>query len=716
MKSDLLAGLNAEQRCAVTWPACSALILAGAGSGKTRVLTTRIAWLLQTGQASPASILAVTFTNKAAREMQARLIAMVPINVRAMWMGTFHGLCHRFLRAHYRDAGLPATFTILDSQDQLSAIKRLLKGLALSDEIFPPKIVQNFINHHKEAGQRAHALSPYDHHTRKLVELYACYDTQCHQEGVVDFAELLLRSYELLSSHGPLREHYQSRFHFILVDEFQDTNPLQYAWLKLLAGTNHSLFAVGDDDQSIYAFRGAEVGNMQALLRDFGIAEPVRLEQNYRSMGNILQAANAIIEHNEGRLGKRLWTQAGEGELIRVYEAGSDTDEAHYIAAHVKALKQEGSRLSDMAVLYRSNAQSRVLEQALIHNHIPYRVYGGMRFFERQEVKHALAYLRLLINPHDDNAFLRVVNVPLRGIGVRTIENLQRVAGEQHVSLWQAVSLIAESRAAAHLVKFIALVNTMREQCVELSLGEMVECIIEGSGLRDLYEKDKKEGEERLANLNELISAAASFQPDVSEDAALEFLTAASLEAREYQAEAGEEALTLMTIHAAKGLEFDVIFVSGLEEGIFPHENCFNEKRGLEEERRLMYVAMTRACKRLYLTFAQVRMLHGLSRYLIRSRFIDEIPDTLLQIISSNRKLGLSEVTRKVASTRITTDAARGMLFYGFCVGQVVTHHTFGSGVVLASEGSGQNVRVQVNFSDKGVKWLDLRFTELLPS
>ncbi|NHR04576.1 UvrD-helicase domain-containing protein [Chromobacterium haemolyticum] len=714
--TDLLAGLNPEQLRAVTWPDKSALVLAGAGSGKTRVLTTRIAWLLSTGQTSPSGVLAVTFTNKAAREMQTRLASMVPVNVRTMWIGTFHGLCNRFLRSHYRDAGLPQTFQILDSADQQAAIKRLLKSLELSDEKFPPRAVQSFINGSKEAGLRADklppALNPYE---AKLVELYAAYDAQCRREGVVDFAELLLRSYELLSANQALRQHYCSRFRHILVDEFQDTNRLQYAWLKLLAGDGGSLFAVGDDDQSIYAFRGAEVGNMRSLLNDFSVSEPVRLEQNYRSMGNILNAANALIEQNDGRLGKNLWTDAGEGEKIRLFEAYSDGEEAEFISDEVRSLKRDGFNLSDMAILYRSNAQSRLLEHVLVNAQIPYRIYGGLRFFERQEVKHALAYLRLIANPEDDNALLRVINVPARGIGARTVEGLQAVSREQGVTLWQAACASGGGRTAAKLGEFVLLVERMRERGRELPLAEAVSLAIDDSGLRAMYEQDKKEGEERLANLDELINAAAGFMPDEPAQALTEFLSAASLEAGEHQAEAGSDALQLMTVHAAKGLEFDAVFVSGLEEGLFPHENSMNDGKGLQEERRLMYVAITRARQRLYLSNAQSRMLHGQSRYPIRSRFVDEIPTELTHDLSAKVKAPAKTNASANASWRTVPKVGRVAAdnSQGFRIGQSVEHAKFGSGVVINAEGGGEDVRLQINFAEHGVKWLDLRYAKL---
>ncbi|KUM02212.1 UvrD-helicase domain-containing protein [Chromobacterium subtsugae] len=712
--SDLLAGLNPEQLRAVTWPAKSALVLAGAGSGKTRVLTTRIAWLLSTAQTSPAGILAVTFTNKAAREMQTRLSAQVPVNVRTMWIGTFHGLCNRLLRIHYRDAGLPQTFQILDSADQQAAIKRLLKSLELSDEKYPPRAVQSFINGNKEAGVRAEALPPaLNPYEAKLVELYAAYDAQCRREGVVDFAELLLRSYELLSRNEALRAHYSSRFAHILVDEFQDTNRLQYAWLKLLAGEHGALFAVGDDDQSIYAFRGAEVGNMRALLADFHVAEPVRLEQNYRSMGTILNAANALIEKNDGRLGKNLWTDAGEGEKIRFFQAMSDGEEAEFIVDEVKALRRDGLPLSDVAVLYRSNAQSRLMEHVLVNAQIPYRIYGGLRFFERQEIKHALAYLRLVANPDDDNALLRVINTPARGIGARSVEGLQAVGREQGVSLWQAACQSGGGRTAAKVGEFVLLIERLREQSRDFSLAETISLVIDRSGLRDMYEQDKKDGEERLANLDELVNAAASFLPDEPSQALTEFLTAASLEAGEHQADAGSEALQLMTVHAAKGLEFDAVFVTGLEEGLFPHENSLQDGKGLQEERRLMYVAVTRARKRLYLSSAQSRMLHGQSRYPIPSRFIDEIPAELIHSLSATVKTPASPMPARAAARTPRLQAANA---YGLNIGQSVSHAKFGVGVVIQAEGSGEDVRLQINFAEHGVKWLDLRYAKLTPA
>jgi DNA helicase-2/ATP-dependent DNA helicase PcrA len=746
--SNLLGGLNPPQLSAVTLPPQHALVLAGAGSGKTRVLTTRIAWLIQTGQTSPQGILAVTFTNKAAKEMLARLTAMLPINTRGMWIGTFHGLCNRLLRAHHRDAGLPQLFQILDSADQLAAIKRLLKGLNVDDEKFPPRDLANFINGQKEAGLRPDAVEAWDEYTRKRVELYREYETQCQREGVVDFAELLLRSYELLQRNEPIRHHYQNRFRHILVDEFQDTNRLQYRWLRLLAaypaeghllnplpgeGGDHSeahkgacIFAVGDDDQSIYAFRGAEVGNMRDFEREFRVDNVIRLEQNYRSHGNILDAANAIIKNNAARLGKNLWTDAGTGEPIRVYEAFNDTEEARWIVEEVKSLSLDGMARREMALLYRSNAQSRVLEHALFSAGLPYRVYGGLRFFERQEVKHALAYLRLIANADDDGAFLRVVNFPARGIGARSIEQLQDAAKATKVSLCEAAK--EGGKAAA----FAELIRKLKEACEGLTLPETVEQVLALSGLRTHYQNEK-EGQDRLANLDELVNAAANFvaeegtadaEGELSGDLAA-FLSHASLEAGEHQAGEGDDALQLMTVHSAKGLEFDAVFISGLEEGLFPHENSVREEKGLEEERRLMYVAVTRARQRLYISHAQTRMLHGQTRYNLPSRFFDEIPEELLKWLTPRmgrtqaavpqgltfaapRRGGWGGPAPDVAVSRTLAKETGG-----FRIGQNVAHARFGQGVIVNAEGAGSDARVQVNFGREGVKWLALSVAKL---
>jgi len=718
---DLLNGLNPEQRQAVTLPHQSALILAGAGSGKTRVLTTRIAWLVSTGAVSPQNILAVTFTNKAAKEMLTRLSAMLPINTRGLWIGTFHGLCNRMLRAHYREANLPQTFQILDSGDQLSAIKRLMKAMNVDDEKYPPREMQNFISGSKEQGLRAQEVEAYDPYTRRKVEVFAEYDAQCQREGVVDFSELLLRCYELLSRNQQLREHYQERFRHILVDEFQDTNPLQYRWLKLLAGHNNALFAVGDDDQSIYAFRGATVGNMQELLRDFHVESVIKLEQNYRSHGNILDAANALISRNQNRLGKNLWTSESGGELLRVYEAPTDVEEAGFIVSETRQLQSEGVNLKEIALLYRSNAQSRVLEHALVSAGLSYRVYGGLRFFERQEIKHALAYLRLMENTDDDNALLRIINFPARGIGARSIEQLQEAAKKNNSPLWDAAA-----RAGGKVSAFVALIESLRNATRELPLPEIIDHVLEHSGLNAHYRNEtgakKREAEERLENLNELVNAATLFVHENEDDSLTSFLTHASLEAGEHQAGDQDDALHLMTVHAAKGLEFHTVFITGLEEGLFPHQNSQRETGGLDEERRLMYVAITRARRRLYLSFAQSRMLHGQVSYGMASSFLRELPDNLLhwitpRIAQRNAFASFGYTAPRVpASTGVDQNSSpvqRATSDSVWHIGQAVFHTKFGEGMIVNLEGSGADARVQVNFRKAGVKWLALEYAKL---
>ncbi|MCE4060291.1 UvrD-helicase domain-containing protein [Pandoraea sputorum] len=768
---DLLANLNPEQLAAVTLPDEPALILAGAGSGKTRVLTTRIAWLIQQGHVGPAGILAVTFTNKAAKEMQARLGAMLPISTRAMWIGTFHGLCNRMLRAHFRDAGLPQSFQILDQSDQLSAIKRMMKAANVDDEKFPPKNLQYFINNAKEQGLRPHEVEANDAFNQKFVELYASYQEQCQREGVVDFAELLLRCFELLKHNEPLRVHYQSRFRHILVDEFQDTNKLQYAWLKMLAGTQAAVFAVGDDDQSIYAFRGANVGNMADFEREFRVRHLIKLEQNYRSHGNILDAANALISNNARRLGKNLRTDAGHGEPIRVYEAATDLQEASWLVEEIKALVAQGLSRQDVAILYRSNAQSRVMEHALVGAGIAYRVYGGLRFFERQEVKHALAYLRLIENPNDDTAFVRVVNFPTRGIGARSLEQLADAARLYNCSMYAAVPYMT-GKAGTNLLAFVRMIEQMRHATERLTLPEVVTHVIDASGLIAHYQTEK-EGQDRIENLQELVHAATAFiaeegygldaparliamrpalpgAPDVlaSPDGVVDadtpvemtplagFLSHASLEAGDNQAEAGQDAVQLMTVHAAKGLEFTAVFVTGLEEGLFPHENSALELDGLEEERRLMYVAITRAKERLYLSFTQSRMLHGQTRYNVRSRFFDEIPEEVLKFLTPRAQPGarLSQsepawgrdwFSRPQASApkdewaatkseQALADRSRASET-GFKLGQGVFHTKFGEGKIIGLEGTGDEARAHVKFGRHGEKWLALAVAKLQP-
>jgi DNA helicase-2/ATP-dependent DNA helicase PcrA len=745
MASSLLENLNPEQLAAVTLPHASALILAGAGSGKTRVLTTRIAWLLATGQASPLSVLAVTFTNKAAKEMLVRLSALTPVNTRGMWVGTFHGLCNRMLRAHHREANLPQLFQILDTQDQLSLIKRMYRAHNLDDVRYPPRQLQWFIASAKEEGLRPNMVEATDELSRRQVEHYALYDAMCQREGVVDFAELLLRSYELLAGHEGLREHYRRRFSHLLVDEFQDTNTLQYKWLRILAGPHTAVFAVGDDDQSIYAFRGAKVANMQQFERDFATPEQpvklIKLEQNYRSHGHILDAANALIRHNQARLGKNLWTSEGAGEPVRAFCAASDRDEAAFIVDVVKGVEADGTRLDEVALLYRSNAQSRVLEHALFAAGIPYRVYGGMRFFERAEVKHALAYLRLIAAPEDDGAFLRVVNFPPRGIGARTLENLQDAARGAGTTLWQAAaSGTLAGKAGTSLGAFVRLVEKLRKETRALPLPEAVEHVIEKSGLLTHY-KAEKDGQDRVENLQELITAADGFVREAQlavdapmltdrvdldaqspeggpEEGATDPLTAflahAALEAGDTQAEAGLPALQLMTVHSAKGLEFHTVFVTGLEEGLFPHENSLSEADGLEEERRLMYVAITRARRRLYVTQAQSRMLHGQTRYNVPSRFVTELPGKLVQWLSPYRRRAIDVDDAEWG--RVTNAPQATPAAPAWRIGQSVKHSKFGLGVIIDAEGRGPDARVQVNFRDTGVKWLALEYAKLEPA
>ncbi len=750
---NLLHNLNPEQLAAVTLPAQPALILAGAGSGKTRVLTTRIAWLIQTAQVSPAGVLAVTFTNKAAKEMMSRLAAMLPINTRGMWIGTFHGICNRLLRAHYRDAGLPQTFQILDSADQLSAIKRLLKSLNVDDEKYPPRNLMYFINGAKDQGLRAKDVEANDDYNRRFVELYDAYDNQCQREGVVDFAELLLRSYELLTRNQPLREHYQARFRHILVDEFQDTNNLQYNWLKLMAGEHNAVFAVGDDDQSIYAFRGANVGNMAAFEREFRVQTLIKLEQNYRSHGHILDTANTLIANNSRRLGKNLRTDAGHGEQVRIYEASSDIQEAQWVIEEAKSLINDGAARSEIAILYRSNAQSRVIEHTLFSAGIPYRVYGGQRFFERAEIKHAIAYLQLMDNPHNDSAFLRIVNFPARGIGARSIEQLQDAARQYGISLYAAVPYVT-GKAGTTLGGFVKLVEAMRFETQNLPLQEMVRVMLDMSGLIPHYQSEK-EGADRIENLEQLVSAAMLFVSEegfgidapaflgpktqvvvgtqlpngdqvLDADAPLPavmsplsaFLSHASLEAGDNQAQAGQDALQLMTVHSAKGLEFDAVFITGLEEGLFPHENSAQEEGGLEEERRLMYVAITRARKRLYMSFSQTRMLHGQTRYNMKSRFFDELPEDSLKWLSpkiqhqwfGHRKSAWDEPPEAAANAIAQSFSRKDV---GWRIGETVSHQKFGEGVIVNIEGGGTNSRAHINFGRHGMKLLDLTIAKL---
>jgi DNA helicase II / ATP-dependent DNA helicase PcrA len=812
--SPLLDSLNPEQRAAVTLPAAHALILAGAGSGKTRVLTTRIAWLLQNGYVSSGGILAVTFTNKAAKEMMTRLSSMLPVNVHGMWIGTFHGLCNRFLRTHFKMANLPQSFQILDTQDQLSAIKRVYKQFNMDDERFPAKQMQWFISGSKEEGLRPAAVEVRDEETRKKVEIYQLYEAQCQRDGVVDFGELMLRSYEVLRDNDAIREHYQRRFRHILIDEFQDTNKLQYAWIKMLAGTGAagSVLAVGDDDQSIYAFRGARVGNMADFVREFNVQHQIKLEQNYRSYSNILDSANALISHNSKRLGKSLRTDQGAGEPVRVYEAPSDFVEAQWMVDEMRSLLTTstdwlppsasgplgGSELhavssvgayfqrKEIAVLYRSNAQSRVIETALFNAGMPYKVYGGLRFFDRAEIKNALAYLRLLENPRDDTSFLRVVNFPPRGIGARSLEQLQDVARAAGCCLSDAVSGLG-GKAGSNIGAFLARIDVLREQTEGLTLREITELMLKHSGLIEHYHADR-EGADRVENLEELVNAAESFvslegfgrdavalpesgltqspasqglditqgldmnqamdtqpAPDFEAGETLSplaaFLSHAALEAGDNQAQAGQDAVQLMTVHSSKGLEFDCVFITGMEEGLFPHENSMNDRDGLEEERRLMYVAITRARKRLYLSHSQTRMLHGQTRYNLKSRFFEELPEECLKwltpkqrpmdtswgggrsiISGAGRAWGQGYAPGSAASGAYQVASISGSeaprkteAAYGLKLGQKVFHTKFGEGTVLTLEGMGDDTRAQIDFPRHGIKWLALSVAKLTP-
>jgi DNA helicase-2/ATP-dependent DNA helicase PcrA len=794
-ETPLLKGLNPEQRAAVVLPAEHALILAGAGSGKTRVLTTRIAWLLQNGLVTPGGILAVTFTNKAAKEMMTRLSSMLPVNVHGMWIGTFHGLCNRFLRSHFKMANLPQSFQILDTQDQLSAIKRLCKQNNIDDERFPPKQLQWFISGCKEEGRRPANVEARDDETRRKVEIYQLYEEQCQREGVVDFGELMLRAYELLRDNDPIREHYQRRFRHILIDEFQDTNRLQYAWIKMLAGQGANaspetpggaVIAVGDDDQSIYAFRGARVGNMADFVREFGIAHQIKLEQNYRSYSNILDSANALISHNGNRLGKNLRTDQGPGEPVRIYEAPSDFLEAQWMVDEMKQLVRDGVERKEIAVLYRSNAQSRVLETALFNAAMPYRVYGGLRFFERAEIKHALAYLRLLENPNDDTSFMRVVNFPARGIGARSLEQLQDLAKATGCSLHDAVSALT-GRAGVAIAAFVAKIDVLREQTSGMTLRDIIHTMLEDSGLLAHY-RAEREGEDRVENLEELVSAAESFvmQEGFGRDSAglkqspasqglsgeaidaygieptnlafgdagdtgetlsplVAFLTHAALEAGDNMAQAGQDAIQLMTVHSAKGLEFDCVFITGVEEGLFPHENSMSDRDGLEEERRLMYVAITRARQRLYLSHSQTRMLHGQTRFNLKSRFFDELPEDALKWLTPKLAppapfggagrgwqggygsqgnqgnqaysgYGSERYASSGSNVRMEKEVPRrDASVNGLVVQQKVFHTKFGEGTVLTLEGTGDDARAQINFPRHGTKWLALSVAKLTP-
>ena len=711
----IIEPLNAMQRQAVTAPAQSMLILAGAGSGKTRVLVHRIAWLIQAESVSPHTILAVTFTNKAAAEMRGRIEALLAISTRSMWIGTFHGLAHRLLRRHAKDAGLPDTFQVIDSDDQYRLIKRLLKTMNLDEAKWPPRQVQWFINAQKDEGIRArHMLESDDLYHRQMLLLYRAYEALCQRSGLVDFAELLLRAHELLRDNAEILDFYQQRFQHVHVDEFQDTNTIQYAWLRLITAGKDNLFIVGDDDQSIYGWRGAKVENLYSFQKHYPNHQVVRLEQNYRSTGNILHAANAIISHNEARMGKELWTDSGAGELISVYAAFNEQDEAYFVIERIRQWVNDGNIRQDAAILYRSNAQSRQFEEKLIAAGIPYRVYGGLRFFERAEIKNALAYLRLIANHHDDGSFERIINVPARGIGARTFAEVRQKAQQDNISLWQAATgLIADkklsARAANALQSFLQLIDRLATASDTLELYEQVSAVIEGSGLLALYQQEKSEkAEMRVENLEELVNAARLYDPESDENhAKLDmFLAHAALESGDARSDDYEDCVQLMTLHAAKGLEFKLVFLVGLEEGLFPTQQSAEDISRLEEERRLCYVGMTRAMQQLFVTYAESRRLYGRETYPRSSRFLREIPAEYIQEVRMRAKIShpLTAASRNGSAV-----AMEG----GLKLGQLVSHVKFGEGVVLQKEGEGAQERVQVNFTNAGVKWLMLAYAKL---
>ena len=709
--TDILQPLNDAQREAVSAPPGHALVLAGAGSGKTRVLVHRIAWLIRTGQASPHRLLAVTFTNKAAGEMRGRIEAMLGMPVSGMWVGTFHGLAHRLLRAHWQDAALPQGFQILDSEDQLRSLRRVVKSLGLEESQWPAKQAQWFINGEKDEGRRPeHLEDEGDPWRRQMIRIYSAYEEACRRAGVVDFAELLLRSHELLRDHAAIRNRYRERFQHILVDELQDTNAIQYAWLRLLAGDSGWLFMVGDDDQSIYGWRGARIENIQRFPRDFKHVPVYRLEQNYRSTGTILAAANALIANNQGRLGKNLWTEGKDGEPIRVYRAFNEVDEARFVADRAARWVAQGGSRGDVAILYRVSAQSRVFEEALMALGMAYRVHGGLRFYERAEIKDALSYLRLLANRHDDPAFERVVNTPARGLGERSIDAVRRTARAEGCSLWDAAHRVVNerslsSRAVNALQAFLALLEGTANGTAGLDLHEQMENVISSSGLVDHYRREKGErGQTRIENLAELVSASREFECDEEDglDPLTAFLAHAALESGEHQADAGEESVQLMTLHAAKGLEFPLVFMAGMEQGLFPHRRSLEETGQLEEERRLCYVGMTRAREQLYLSYAESRRLHGKDDYSMPSRFLREIPSELTQ-----------DVRMGGSTSASSAPALAGTASGEYRLGQQVTHPKFGEGVVVNCEGRGASARVQVNFAQEGSKWLVAAYAKL---
>jgi DNA helicase-2/ATP-dependent DNA helicase PcrA len=718
--SSLLDGLNDKQRDAVAAPPQHMLVLAGAGSGKTRVLVHRLAWLMQVERVAPYSLLAVTFTNKASQEMRNRIEQTIGVSLNNLWMGTFHGLSHRMLRAHYLEAGLPQGFQIIDSDDQYRLVRRVLKALNLDEKHWPPKQIQWFINARKDEGQRPGTMDAHgDFSLQTMIKIYAAYQEMCDRSGLVDFAEILLRSFELIKQQPQIRAHYQQRFRHILVDEFQDTNSIQYEWLRLLAGTDSKVMIVGDDDQSIYGWRGAKVENIQQFLEDYPNPVTIRLEQNYRSTGTILKAANCVISHNSDRLGKDLWTDGEQGEAISLYTAFNELDEARFIVGRIREWKREGGKLIEAAVLYRNNAQSRVLEEALIQDGINYRIYGGLRFYERQEIKDALAYLRLINNRQDDAALERIINTPVRGIGDTTMDKVRENARSLQVTLWQSLQQMLANkqltgRAANAISTFVQMIDQLEADSKDLSLDEQADHVIQLSGLMAMYKAEKGEkAQTRVENLNELVNACANATYVNTEEMTplSAFLSQAALEAGEYQAEEHSDAVQLMTLHSAKGLEFPLVFICGLEEGMFPSQQSGDDSERLEEERRLCYVGMTRAMQKLYLTHAESRRLYGQEQYNRPSRFIREIPADCLE------EIRLTTNVSKPAQMNRFGSAASHSAFEntGFKLGQRVLHDKFGEGTVLNYEGTGPQSRIQVNFDELGSKWLVTAYARLEP-
>jgi DNA helicase-2/ATP-dependent DNA helicase PcrA len=714
----ILDPLNDAQREAVSAAPGPLLVLAGAGSGKTRVLVHRIAWLIEVEQVSPLGILAVTFTNKAAAEMRGRIQSLLGMPVNHLWVGTFHGLAHRLLRRHWREARLPEGFQILDSEDQQRLIRRLVKAQDLDDSTWVAREIAWFINGNKDEGLRPAQLDDHGDDTRRqLIRLYQLYEDACQQAGVVDFAELLLRAYELWQHNPELLAQYRRRFRHILVDEFQDTNAIQYGWLKLLAGDTGQPFVVGDDDQSIYGWRGAKMEHMRRFQRDFPGCRVIKLEQNYRSTRTILRAANAIIAHNSGRLGKELWTDGSEGTPIRLYRAYNERDEAEFIVGRIQDWVRQGNRRSEVAVLYRSNAQSRVFEEFLLRAKVPYRVYGGLRFFERAEIKDSLAYLRLIANRDDDPSFERVVNVPTRGIGARTIDLVREYARANSLSMWKAAQVMAAAdpgRGGRSVQAFLMLVEQLARETAGLALHEQVDHVIRRSGLRDHVRKEPRDrAEARLENLDELVSAARSFdaaesgmelEADEPMPPLAAFLAHAALESGDSQGDAWDDCVQMMSLHSAKGLEFPLVFLAGLEDGLFPHRRALNDAEGLEEERRLCYVGATRAMSELYLTLAEQRRLHGTDSFAVPSRFIQEIPAELVEEVRPRVRVAQPVFRRESPSLEASP---------GVKLGQRVRHGTFGEGIILNYEGAGAHARVQINFEQAGAKWLVMSYANL---